>query len=108
MIDRSGSIGGQQKDGYLWKAIWDNIWRRGAQTMAISKVKGHATYAVVISGDVSHTDKQGNGTADLAASAGVRKHVPGLEPYIAWPDDRKKRLCATHRPSKAKTTRILE
>ena len=59
------------KNGDLWQAFANMVAVRGPQTVAISKVKGHATDEMVRSGDVRHFDKLGNDRADEAADLGA-------------------------------------
>ena len=58
------------KDGDLLATIHSMLSLRGFDTMKVSKVKGHATRAMVDSGDVRLEDLVGNNGADAAADLG--------------------------------------
>ena len=61
------------KDGDLLLLIDRMIRRRGADTVRISKVKGHADEALVRCGQVREDDRLGNNAADEAADFGRRR-----------------------------------
>ena len=58
------------KDGDLLFIIRSMLCSRGFDTVKVSKVKGHATPAMVASGDVRLEDLVGNNGADAAADLG--------------------------------------
>ena len=58
------------KDGDLLATIHSMLCLRGFDTVKVSKVKGHATRAMVTSGDVRIEDLVGNDGADAAADLG--------------------------------------
>ena len=60
-------------DGDLLLLIDRMIRRRGADTVSISKVKGHADEVMVRSGQVRDADRLGNDAADDAADFGRRR-----------------------------------
>ena len=63
------------KDGDLLSIIRSMISLRGFETVKVSKVKGHATPAMVAGGDVRLEDLVGNNGADAAADLGrLRQH----------------------------------
>ena len=63
------------KDGDLLTTINSMLSLRGFDTVKVSKVKGHATRAMVDSGDVRLEDLVGNNGADAAADLGrLRQH----------------------------------
>ena len=59
------------KNGDLWEVFTNIVLRRGPETAAISKVKGHATDEMVAEGQVRLSDKKGNDRADKAAEKGA-------------------------------------
>ena len=58
------------KDGDLLATIHSMLSLRGFDTVKVSKVKGHATRAMVDGGDVRLEDLVGNNGADAAADLG--------------------------------------
>ena len=63
------------KDGDLLTTIHSMLNLRGFDTVKVSKVKGHATRAMVAGGDVRLEDLIGNHGADAAADLGrLRQH----------------------------------
>ena len=63
------------KDGVLLATIYSVLSLRGFDTVKVSKVKGHATRAMVDNGDVRLEDLDGNNGADAAADLGrLRQH----------------------------------
>ena len=63
------------KDGDLLATIRSMLGLRGFDTVKVAKVKGHATRAMVHSGDVRFEDLVGNNGADAAADLGrSRQH----------------------------------
>ena len=63
------------KDGDVLTTILSMLHLRGFDTVKVSKVKGHATRAMVASGDVRPEDLVGNNGADAAADLGrLRQH----------------------------------
>ena len=63
-----------QTDGDLWQLYWEGLLARGPRTIAIRKVKGHATMQHVADGVATLEEKVGNDTADLYAGQGIREH----------------------------------
>ena len=57
-------------DGDLLKCIDSMVLYRSARSVRVSKVKGHATDAMVSEGKVRREDKDGNDAADIAADFG--------------------------------------
>ncbi len=71
-----------QIDGDLWQTLYNTLKANGP-----TKVKGHATNAMVESGAVKPEDKQGNDEADKYANEGVQlygKEVTKLGGQLAW------------------------
>ena len=63
------------KDGDLLTTIHSMLNLRGIDTVKVSKVKGHATRAILASGDVRLEDLVGNNGADNASDLGsLRQH----------------------------------
>ena len=63
------------KDGDLLATIHSMLNLRGFDTVKVSKAKGHATRAMIASGDVRLEDQVGNNGADAAADLGrLRQH----------------------------------
>ena len=60
-------------DGDLQDLAQKMIWKRGADTAAVSKVKGHADEGLVAEGRVRELDRIGNNEADAAADLGRRR-----------------------------------
>ena len=60
-----------QKDGDLWHLYYQHVKAKGTNSIAITKVKGHATQAMVDDGTVQPEHKVGNDMADEAADEGV-------------------------------------
>ena len=63
-------------DGDLLACISHMVHYRGRTSVRVSKVKGHATDAMVADGRVRREDKDGNDAADFAADFG-RLRQPG-------------------------------
>ena len=61
----------QDKDGDLWEIFANIVEARGAHTVRLAKVKGHATVEMVESGQVDEEQKYGNDNADAAADNGA-------------------------------------
>ena len=59
------------KDGDLWELFTRLVLQRGPRSVKITKVKGHATEAMVQEGKVKLAEKQGNDRSDTAAALGV-------------------------------------
>ena len=59
------------KDGDLWTLYNKCAHSKGVASIAVSKVKAHATSAMVTAGEVRLDDKEGNDAADEAADEGV-------------------------------------
>ena len=57
---------------------------RGAGSIKVSKVKGHATEEQVESGEVKSEHREGNNKADHAANKGVQEHQTGLREFARW------------------------
>ena len=55
----------------LWMELYRLLSQRDANTVLLTKVKGHATYAHVQKGQTTLTDKLGNDAADALAVAGA-------------------------------------
>ena len=66
------------KDGDLSAAIHSMLRLRGYHTVRVSKVKGHATQAMVDNGDARHEDLIGNEGADTAADLGRLRQQDGV------------------------------
>ena len=62
------------KDGDFLATIHSMLRLRGMDTVEVSKVKGHATQAMVDNGDVRLMDLDGNKGADTAADLGRLRH----------------------------------
>ena len=59
----------------MFATIYSMLSLRGLNTVEVTKVKGHATRAMVASGDVRLEDLVGNNGADAAADLGrLRQH----------------------------------
>ncbi len=69
-----GKPWGLQADGDLWKLVHEAIITRCAHTVAIVKVKGHATAEMVEQGKVKPEDKAGNDSSDTYATKGTNEH----------------------------------
>lgn len=78
-----------QTDGDLWWRFWTLLEARGAHSIEVSKVKGHATQEHVEAGIVTQVDRRGNHQADAAANTGVSTHRPGTHSLMAWVAARK-------------------
>ena len=63
-----------QHDGDLWQIYYNHIKIKGLASTKITKVKGHATQAMVDEGSVPMEQKVGNDFADQAAEEGVNEH----------------------------------
>ena len=61
------------KDGDLLSIIRSMLCLRGFETVKVSKVRGHATPAMVAGGDVRPEDLAGNNGAEAAADLGPIK-----------------------------------
>ena len=59
-----------QVDGDLWEIFARAVNARGPWSIAVTKVKGHATAEEVENGKVQEEDKKGNDKADDAATCG--------------------------------------
>ena len=55
----------------MWELFAKLVRQRGPKSVKITKVKGHATQAMVDEGKVKQTEKTGNDKADEAAEAGA-------------------------------------
>ena len=64
------------KDGDLSAAIHSMFWLRGNDTVKVSKVKGHATQAMVDNVDARHEDLIGNDGAGRAVIQVRRRWYP--------------------------------
>ncbi len=76
-----------QIDGDLWQSLYNTLKAKGPGTFRATKVKGHATDAMVESGAVKPEDKKGNDEADRYANEGVLlygKDVTTLGAQLAW------------------------
>ena len=71
------SRAGPIKNRYFWLHVDKLLRSRLADTVKISKVRGHATSADVLSGRVQLIDKIGNDNADALAVAGAFKITLG-------------------------------
>ena len=65
-------------DGDLLLLLEHMLYRRGLDTVRISKVKGHADDAMVLHGQVRQDDRLGNDAADEAAGFGRRRVSPAV------------------------------
>ena len=70
IADWSGSPFSLCTDGDLLHCIISMVLYRSASSVRVSKVKGHATEAMVVEGKVRKEDKDGNDAADIAADFG--------------------------------------
>ena len=68
----------KQPDGDLWKMLWRAIVAKNPHAIAVTKVKGHATEAMIQDGSVRVADKEGNDSSDLAATMGTNTVRQGL------------------------------
>ena len=60
----------------LWQKLADIMAHRPAESVKVTKVKGHSTAEEVMSGAVSAEDKFGNDSADALAVAGAAQSSP--------------------------------
>ena len=67
-----------QPDGDLWSTMERIIKHKGAHSMRISWVKGHAQQKHIDQGLSSEQHKTGNDRADVLADRGVDSHIEGL------------------------------
>jgi len=67
-----------QPDGDLWSAMEQLIKHKGAHSIRITWVKGHAKLEHIESGVSTHAHKAGNDRADTLADQGVDSHIQGL------------------------------
>ena len=65
---------GAWHDGDLWQQYYNMVQAKGVATIKLSKVKGHATRAMVDDGTVAAADKHGNDFADTIADQAVDMH----------------------------------
>ncbi len=65
---------GSQTDGDLWEHFYKSVAAKNPVTVAISKVKGHATHNDVLECKVEERDWIGNSKADELANEGVQVH----------------------------------
>ena len=63
---------------------------RGASSLRVKKVKGHATEDHISKGEATRGDKEGNDRADAAATKGVEEHGIGKLPFLEWIAHRQK------------------
>eukprot|EP00969_Alexandrium_andersonii_P263864 11662821-Alexandrium_andersonii.AAC.1 len=63
-------------DGDVWASIRDLLALRGALATRISKVKGHLGPEAVVNGDISHSNWEGNGLADMQAKEAILSDRP--------------------------------
>ena len=61
-------------DGDLWEWFAKIVEAKGPQAVRLTKVKGHATDAMVAQGKVKEEHKVGNDFSDEAADIGVEQH----------------------------------
>ena len=76
----------QLSDGDLWHDYWHAICAKGPNSVALSKVKGHATIQDIQSGITTPMDKHGNDVADsLATQAREARddNLSGISDYFA-------------------------
>ncbi len=59
-------------DGDMWELLHETLKKKGPNTFKATKIKGHATNAMVESGKVQPQDKEGNDEADYYAAEGVK------------------------------------
>ena len=77
----------QLKDGDLSGFVVEMVRERGPESVAITKIKGHATQRVVDEGKVEEREKQGNDQADKAADEGATKSQGKVQRFAelyAW------------------------
>ena len=67
-----------QRDGDLWQAYWQHAKAKGTHAIRYTKVKGHATVAMVEAGTVATADKQGNDEADKLAKEATELFGEGI------------------------------
>ncbi len=65
-------------DGDLWEHFFKAVAAKGAHSVRITKVKGHATEEQVAAGEVRSQGKSGNDAADAVADLGVKVHGEDL------------------------------
>ncbi len=68
----------------MWSCFWQSLRIRGAKTVIITKVKGHATQVRVDECKVQEEDKAGNDAADRAAEWGVNSIHEGANEFAKW------------------------
>ena len=73
-----------QHDGDLWHLYHRFVKAKTTQAIDITKVKGHATQAMVEAGKVRAEDKHGNDKADEAAADGVALFGPTTVSIGRW------------------------
>ena len=66
------------RDGDLWEHTQKMVAAKGAKSVRVQKVKGHATEDMVAAGQVRERNKRGNDNADQAAGKGARDEQSGL------------------------------
>ena len=71
-----------QKDGALWKIFNEMEKIKGAGSIRISKVKGHATEKNIQDGTSTLKDKKGNDRADSAADEGAPGKVDATDAAV--------------------------
>ena len=65
----------------IWREFWDVLNDFGAEALQVSKVKAHATQAMVEGHVISEVDRWGNQVADDAAKKGAACH-PSLAEFM--------------------------
>ena len=59
------------KDGDIWNCYEQGVVQKGPETVAFTKVKGHATDLMVEKGEATERDQKGNDRADKNADKGA-------------------------------------
>ena len=79
----------------LWTQLWGLV-RNCLGKVIVVKVKGHATWGDVESGDVCYLDKRGNALPDQLARQGADMH-PAMPHIMTRAAERKKMVCTIQR-----------
>ena len=75
---------GIQTDGDLWAIMESIIHKKGAHSINVKWVKGHAKQADMNEGRSCPLDKEGNDNADNLASRGILEFIDGLSQLAAY------------------------
>ena len=62
---------GVQSDGDLWSEFWSILQCRGARSIKVSRVKGHAKEEHIERGEANRVDKEGNDEAHCCSLRGL-------------------------------------